>query len=216
MMDKTNFGKYIVIEGLDGAGTTTQVKMLSQYLFDKSKANDFVLTREPTMHCEKGREIRRRLTGNLLEHEKVNDDFGYWAALFVGNRKSHLENRVIPALKSGFHVISDRHMLSTLAYQSMQGGHISDLIQMHEGFYQPDLTIFVRVPAEIALNRIRQNRNTGLEYFESNLPRIAENYEKAISILKGKREVVVVDGTKSIDEVFSEIKTHVDKLFGYK
>ena len=91
-------GKFIVLEGLDGSGTTTQASRLVKYLFEADKANDVLLTRNPTKHSPYGRELRRRLIGSLLPGEEVIDDQEYWSDLFVNDRKWHLDNYVVPAL----------------------------------------------------------------------------------------------------------------------
>lgn len=209
-------GKFIVIEGLDGSGSTTQTVLLSRYLFEKDKSNVPVLTREPTSLNEYGREIRRRLKNELLQGEEVIDDFSYWAELFVNDRRWHLKNVVEANLKVGLSVISDRHMLSTLAYQSSQGGEMETLAEMHRGMLKPSLTIFLRIPLETSLQR-QDNRGGSAEYFEKEhiLRRVAENYEKAISLVGEIQNVVVVDGSLLVEEVFGLIKKEVDRLFDY-
>ena len=206
-------GMFIVFEGLDGSGTTTQAIKLSEYLFNKDKVHAPLLTREPTCLTSFGREIRRRLENKLLPHEQQIDDFEYWANLFVNDRRWHLDNIVIPNTKLGLPVISDRHMFSTLAYQSAQGGQMEYLIEKHSGMRPADLTIFLRVPAEVALARIQANREGTPEYFEKKkdfLLRTAENYERAISLIRDKHNVVIIDGTLPIEEVAKEIQRVVD------
>ena len=98
--DKMYAGKFIVFEGLDGAGTTTQAKELVSYLFDKGKHFVPILTREPTSHTVYGLEIRRRLKRELLPHEMEIHTFDYWANLFINDRKWHLDKVVVPNLKN--------------------------------------------------------------------------------------------------------------------
>jgi dTMP kinase len=99
-------GKFIVLEGLDGSGTTTQAYLITQYLFNVDKKNNILLTREPTSHSSYGRELRRRLTGKLLEGEKIINDFDYWADLFINDREWHIDNYIIPALNKGQQVVA--------------------------------------------------------------------------------------------------------------
>jgi dTMP kinase len=212
-------GKFIVFEGLDGSGTTTQAHLLNSYLFDKDKSNGLFLTREPNHYNEQGREIRRRLEGNLLPGEEVIDDFQYWADLFVGNREFHLTEYIIPNKLKGIHSISDRHTMSTLAYQSAQGGQMEHLVKMHENFQTPDLTLFVDVPASVALERIKKNREGTPEYFEAKesfLEHTANNYQKVITLVGDAHNVVTIDGTMSIDDVAKAVRTQIDNLFGYE
>jgi len=209
-------GKFIVIEGLDGSGSTTQAVLLAKYLFEKDKCHVPVLTREPTSLTSYGKEIRRRLKNELLPNEEVIDDFGYWADLFVKDREWHLKNIVEHNTKMSLSVISDRHMLSTLAYQSSQGGDIKKLVEMHNGFVRPDMTIFLRISVETALQR-QGKRGDSTEYFEKEhvLKKVAENYEKAISLIGEEQNVVIVDGSLTVEEVFNLIRNEVDKLYDY-
>lgn len=213
--DKMYAGKFIVFEGLDGAGTTTQAKELVSYLFDKGKHFVPILTREPTSHTVYGLEIRRRLKRELLPHEMEIHTFDYWANLFINDRKWHLDKVVVPNLKNGIQVISDRHMLSTLAYQSAQGGQMEQLAGLHDGFHTPDITFFLRVPVEVALERISRNRSGSPEYFEQKerLEQVAANYELAIALVGEKHKVVVIDGTFSKEEVSRQVQLHIDKLY---
>jgi len=213
-------GKFIVLEGLDGAGTTTQSSRLAKYLFEKEKRNTVLVTREPTDLSPNGKELRRRLRGELLSGEEVIHDAQYWADLFVNDRKWHLNEFVVPAVNRGQHVISDRHKLSTLAYQTTQGHDMDHLINMHNGLYLPDLTLFLDVSSKIALDRIniRGTGTVNAEYFERTdfLARVCDNYQVAIDKLKATENIAVIDGTKPIDDVEKLIQAEIDKLFGYK
>lgn len=209
-------GKLTVLEGMDGSGTTTQASLLVKYLFEKDKANNILLTREPTKHSPYGKELRRRLAGELLEGEEVIDDADYWADLFINDRKWHLDNFVLPALDKGQQVISDRHKLSTIAYQSAQGGDIDELIRKHEGLYVPDLTLLLDLSAEMCINRMAAMRGKQ-EYFEHlNLQeRIREQYLEAVEKLSKAENIAVLDGSKPIGEVAEEIRREIDLLYGY-
>ncbi|MBU1974260.1 MAG: dTMP kinase [Nanoarchaeota archaeon] len=191
-------GKFIVIEGLDGSGTTTQARLLAGYLFEKGKQYIPFLTREPTMLTPFGQELRRRLKNQLLPGEIIIHDSEYWANLYINDRRWHLQHIVEPNLAKGVQVISDRHMLSTLAYQTSQGGSMSNLIEKHQTMRKPDLTIFLRVPLETALQRIGI-RKDGTEYFEKKemLAKIHQAYEEAIQQVKTQQNIVIVATFKS-------------------
>ena len=208
-------GKFIVLEGLDGAGTTTQAFLLCKYLFEKHKANVPVLTREPTSLTPYGLEIRRRLKHELLPNETVIDDFKYWADLFVNDRKWHLSEIIESNLHKGLTIISDRHMLSTLAYQSAQGGQMEYLVSLHAGLTAPDLTLFLRVPVDVSLHRIMANRCGTPEFFEKKefLEKTAQNYVHAINLVGQQQKVAIIDGTLPIEEVHQQIRIEVDKLY---
>ncbi len=210
-------GKFIVLEGIDGSGTTTQAQRLTNYLFEKDKQNIVVLTREPTKLSIYGKELRRRLSHQLQEGEKEIHDPQYWTHLFISDRKWHLNHVVEQALRTGLQVISDRHKLSTIAYQSAQGVDMDELIRRHEGLYVPDFTLILDCPAEIAAQRMNKDRGAP-EYFEKLdfQKKVQSNYLLAADKLKDKEKIVVLEGAQSLDEVTKEIQREVDLLYGYK
>ena len=182
---------YIVIEGIDGAGTTTQTGMLATYLFNKSKDAMVLTTREPTMHTDAGLEIRRRLKQN----EPL--PLQQWADLFIKDRTYHLERIVQPAMNKGVHVLSDRNMLSTLAYQSNSENDIQFLYDKHQYLLQPDILIYLDVPPHVALQRMDRE----LDMFETQLDRVSKNYVAACTLYNA----TIIDGTQSIDDVHKSI-----------
>ncbi len=211
-------GKFIVLEGIDGSGTTTQTQLLANYLYERDKRNIILLTREPTELSREGQEVRRRLSGRLAPGEEVNHDPEYWTQLFIADRRWHLDQFVVPTVMRGGQVISDRHKLSTLAYQSAQGMNMDDLIRRHERFYQPQLTLVIDVPVAIALERIGKVRQGSPDYFERKdfQEKVRANYLLAVEKLPGTEPIVVLDGTKSIAEVAKAIQAEVNKLYGYQ
>jgi dTMP kinase len=203
MIKNTYSGKFIVVEGLDGSGKSAQVDLVINFL--KEEGKDVVVTREPTMESEAGRKIKQALKKEIvvepLELQK----------LYVQDRKEHLENKVIPALKEGKFVVSSRYAFSTFAYGYSDGLDVDLLIKMNEEFLLPDLTIMVDVKPESCIKRIK-GRGEPVELFEKleKLKKVNEIYKKINTMFKN---VVVVDGEKSIPEVFEEIKKEVIKLF---
>ena len=132
MIKNTYLGKFIVVEGLDGSGKSSQVDLLIEYL--KKNGKDVVVTKEPTMDSESGRKIKQALKKEIviepLELQK----------LYVQDRKEHLENKVMPALKEGKFVVSSRYAFSTFAYGYSDGLDVNLLIDMNKEFLLPDLT----------------------------------------------------------------------------
>ncbi len=108
-------GKFIVLDGIDGCGKGTQVKLLANYLFDSNKKNHVFLTREP-YHSEHYEEIRRLLKSGL----NPRDNAERLTELFVADRKVHVA-LIESLLSQGINVVSDRYKYSTLAYQQTQG-----------------------------------------------------------------------------------------------
>ena len=207
-------GRLIVLEGLDGAGTTTQVERLAAAL--RAEGHSVLTTREPS-DGPVGVQIRQALTGRLvlpggagaLAPETL-------ALLYAADRTDHLRAKVLPALEAGQVVLSDRSVLSSLAYQ---GASLSmEWVESINAFAVPaDLTLFVGVSIEVAARR-RAARGGPEELFdaEEKQRRISKQYEAAIR-LRGKREHVVrIDGDQTVEAVTAECLVQVRKLLGRK
>jgi dTMP kinase len=191
-------GLFVVFEGCDGSGNSTQSKLLADFL--KSEGRDVVLTKEPTEGYV-GRRIRdvlqKRASATPLELQQM----------FVADRREHMAALVEPALKSGKAVITDRYMFSTLAF----GGIDVDmelLRRMNSGFRVPDLTFVIDVPAEVSMERMKgrlRENGTKLELFEETekLRRVRENYLK---IAKLYPNVHVIDGNRPIEAVAADVR----------
>jgi dTMP kinase len=193
-------GLFIVIEGIDGAGLSTQASLLCQWLKNRGKA---ILTKEPTNGLIGG------LIKAVLKHEWKTDQKAL-QLLFSADRAHHLANEIIPALENGFHVVCDRYILSTLCYGNADGIDLDWLRSLNSKFLKPDITIILDVPPEVSLQRMKRARGKK-ELFEEveKLKNIRENY------LKLKDEfpnTFVVDATKKIEEVHEEIKRKVEKF----
>jgi dTMP kinase len=195
-------GKFIVVEGLDGSGKSVQIDLLVEYLKNKNK--EVIVTKEPTIESEAGRKIkqalRKEITVEPMELQK----------LYVQDRKEHLENKVIPALKQGKFVVSSRYAFSTFAYGHSDGLDVDLLVKMNDNFLLPDLTIIVDVSPESCVKRI-EGRGEEKELFEQKekLTRVNEVYKKIPEMFGN---VVAVNGEKSIPEVFSDIIIEVNRL----
>ncbi|MFH1968409.1 MAG: dTMP kinase [bacterium] len=202
-MEKGDYsGKFIVIEGLDGSGKNAQIDLLIGYLNQNGK--DVVITKEPTVESESGRKIKQALRNEIviepLELQK----------LYVQDREEHLRNKVIPALEKGKFVVSSRYAFSTFAYGFSDGLDVDLLVKMNNNFLLPDLTLVIDVSPESCMERI-EGRGEAKELFEKleKLKRVNEIYKRIPEMFEN---VVVVDGEKSIPEVFSDIKNKVNKL----
>lgn len=192
-------GKFIVFEGLDGSGQSTQAGLLRDSLV--KKGYKVVLTKEPTIDSEVGREIRKILD------EKIKSESKYLQELFTKDRKEHLNNLINPSLKEGKIVISDRYFFSTFAYGVADGLNLEWLIGLNNSFLLTDLTFFLKVSPEICIQRI-ERRGVEKKLFEKieKLKKVWETYE----LLPNRFEnVYMIDGEKSIKEVFSQVKNIV-------
>jgi len=202
-MIKNNYpGKFVVIEGLDGSGKSAQVDLVIDYL--KQKGKDVVVTREPTVDSEAGRKVKQ-----ALRHE-ISVEPLELQGLYVQDRKEHLENKVIPALKEGKFVVSSRYAFSTFAYGYSDGLDVDLLVKMNDNFLLPDLTIVVDVSPESCVQRI-EGRGEPKELFEKleKLAKVNEIYKKLPEMFEN---VFMANGERSIVEVFEDIKNIINKI----
>ena len=203
---KTNIysGKFIVFEGLDGSGQSTQVSLLGDFL--SKSGHHVILTKEPTMDSEAGKEIRKALD------EKVKLDSLELQKLFVQDRKEHLDKLIIPALDNGLFVISDRYFFSTFAFGVSDGLDLDELINMNDNFILPDITILLKVNPKVCIERI-EKRGEGVKLFEKEqkLAKVWQTY----SILPDRfKNIHMIDGEKPIKEVFKKVKEIMLPMIG--
>lgn len=195
-------GKFISIEGVDGCGKTTHAKLLSGWL--RSKGYRVLVTDEPTDGAI-GRVLKKSLQGRLKLPLAAE------ALLFAADRVQHVVELVKPALRAGKVVITERYLASSLAYQWARGLPLGWIKSINRGAPEPDLTIVIDLPPELALSRMRGGRR--LDRFEADLSlqhRVRSNYLTLAKRL-GFR---VVDGARGVDEVQADIRKLVAKLLG--
>lgn len=192
-------GRFFVLEGLDGAGTTTQCERLASEL--RARGFRVLVTREPS-DGPVGTMIRQALTGRLrLPGDKGPLAPETLALLFAADRTDHLHARVRPAIARGEIVLSDRYLLSSLAYQG-QALPMAWVEQANAFADAPDLTLFVEVTPATAARR-RAGRGGDAELFEAEVlqRRIARQYLAAIRRRARKERIARVDGNGSPEEV---------------
>jgi len=196
-------GRFIVLEGIDGAGTTTQAELLRTELGREGRQ---VLTTGEPSDGPIGTLIRQALTETLhppIQWGALSDDA--LALLFAADRLDHLRAQILPALERGQVVICDRYLLSSLAYQ----GSILPVDwveQINARAISPDLTIFLEVNAEIAAER-RASRGGKAELFENpeRQRKVIQQYLAAIRSRGGKERIARVDGNRPLAEVSAEV-----------
>lgn len=196
-MEKSPYpGKFVVFEGLDGSGQSTQSELLRGFLINKGY--DVILTKEPTPDSEAGKKIRKILDEEMKVTSKELQE------LMVQDRKEHLEKTIIPALKERKIVVSDRYFFSTFAFGSSDGLDLEWLIEINNQFLYPDITFLLKVNPEVCIERIKK-RGDKVALFEKRekLASVWETYK----ILPDKfKNIYVIDGEKSIEEVFKKVK----------
>ena len=188
----------------------TQISMLSDKL--KSLGYNVAITREPS-DGPVGELIRKWLRGGIGKYEIPPEA---QAMLYSADRVSHNENEVFPLLRHGCVVLSERYLPSTWAYQHYLGGIDEGLLHMlHENVLWPDLTIFLYVPPEIAMKRIRERlkENEEPEKFEKLdlLEKLASAYKEMYTKWK-EYGVVMIDGNRKIGAVFDDVWKAMNEL----
>jgi dTMP kinase len=195
-------GKFIVVEGLDGSGKNAQIDLLINFL--KEKGKEVVVTKEPTTESEAGRKVKQAL------RKEITVEPAELQGLYVQDRKEHLENKVIPALKEGKFVVSSRYAFSTFAYGHSDGLNVDLLVKMNDNFLLPDLTLIIDVSPESCMERI-EGRGEPKELFEKleKLSKVNEIYKKIPEMFEN---VAIINGERPIPQVFEDVKKEISKL----
>ncbi|MHB1651197.1 MAG: dTMP kinase [Desulfitobacteriaceae bacterium] len=201
----TKRGRFIVVEGVDGSGISTQAARLSQWLEIRNRQK-VLLTKEPT-DGPVGLLLRQALNKRLQGFSPE-----VLALLFAADRLDHIAQQVLPALGQGNDVVCDRYLWSSLAYQ---GQDIDQewIKAINSKTHSPDITIFIRVEPEVTLDRINRNRfQVDLFEQETILHRVLANFDMLVQAAQERGErVIVIDGAKTIDTVTAEIIQLLDK-----
>ncbi len=193
-------GRFINIEGLDGCGKSTQMKLLARWL--RLKGHKVLMTQEPTLGPI-GKIVSRVLRGEL--RVPVASE----ALLFAADRLQHVEGVIVPSVASGKIVINGRYTPSSIAYQSARGIPIGWMRKINEMAPNPDLTILIDVPAEVASARMDGSRQPDAFDSDLKLQRRVRRAYLGISKLYGMR---VVDGTRPVGEVQADIRKLVNGI----
>jgi dTMP kinase len=200
---------FIVFDGIDGCGKSTQLSKLHDYLFKKDKRIRILSTREPT-YSKYGMAIRKMLT----EHKDPYSESDKLLDLYVKDRKVHLDKVVKPFLDMKDNNISivlcDRYYYSTIVYQHAQGVDLKKVIELNKNFLKPDLTIILDLDPETALHRISKERK--IEKFEKIefMKKLRQNFLKLKEALDDN--IVFIDASGSQEQTFDKIKNEIDKI----
>jgi dTMP kinase len=198
-------GKFIVIEGIDGAGTTTQAAKLAQWM--RGKGMNVHLTMEPSKG-DTGVLIRNILTGKTGLPDRHLGAHAL-ALLFAADRLDHLAREIDPKIREGVHVVSDRYLLSSLAYQSLEC-ETEWVENLNREARPPELTLLLDLDPEISMKRVG-SRYLWPELFEEMeiQKKIRKLYLKQVHELYSEQSIIVIDGAPGIEEVHKAIRKEV-------
>ncbi|HYZ91152.1 MAG TPA: dTMP kinase [Actinomycetota bacterium] len=195
--------RFVVLEGLDGAGTTTQAGLLADAL--RGRDLRVCLTSEPT-DGPLGRVLRAHIAGELTLDPRTA------ALTFTADRSDHLARLVRPALAAGDWVVCDRYLLSTLAYQGLDVAR-EWVLAASRDFDAPDLTVFLDVPDEALAERIRARGPADRYEAPAFAARLRASYLDSIELLRDAgHRIEEVDGNAEPQAVLEEVLRRLDAL----
>lgn len=198
-------GLFITFEGGEGAGKSTILKMISEYLTNEKI--EYISTREPG-----GIKISESIREIILDSNNTEMDERCEALLYAAARRQHLVERVLPALSEGKVVLCDRFIDSSLAYQGYARGIGMENVWNINSFAidknMPDLTIYFDIDPKIGLKRIEANserevNRLDLEKLEFHY-KVRDGYK--ILAEKYNERIVEIDASKDVQEVFNDVK----------
>lgn len=216
MAEEQSDGVFVVFEGIDGAGTTTQADRYARWLREKRRLAH--VTREPSSG-PMGSLLRLALTHRVTLPAGHRD--AILALLFAADRLDHVQAEIAPHLRDGYVVISDRYDLSSIIYQSIgaeEGPERASLVawirECNRHARRPDVTVVLDVSADVAAQR-RRIRGGASELFEEAelQSRLAQAYLKAEWYLPGDR-IVHVDGDADADTVTAAVQRALSPYVG--
>jgi dTMP kinase len=196
-------GRLIVVEGIDGAGKSTQVRRLAEAL--RRDGRSVVESREPT-DGPWGRKIRASAAAGRMS---LDDELH----AFIEDRKEHVARVIEPALARGDIVLLDRYYFSTIAYQGARGGDVDVIRRMNEAVApRPDLVLLIDFDPQAGLRRIRESRG--------DVPDDFERLDQLEAIRAIFRELAAddptlfrtIEGDRPPDAVFEDLSAHVRQL----
>lgn len=205
-------GLFIVMEGPDGSGKTTQINLLKEYL--EEAGYECIITREPGGTVI-GEEVRQLILNP--EHKEMSPVTEM--LLYAASRAQLVHEVIGPALEEGKIVISDRFVDSSIVYQGIARklgiSTVSAVNAPGIGIYRPDGIFFIDLSEAEGLRRKKEQKNLdrmeqeGIDFHHM----VSEGYRK---VLSGRPEVMKIDGGRSIDTIQKKIRNHVDELLKKK
>ncbi len=195
-------GFFIVLEGIDGVGKTTQARMLVKYL--EKHGHPSVYTTEPTKWSPYGKKLRESFFAP--QRLPAKEEF----SLFLKDRVVHVEKEIIPAMNDGKIVVCDRYYYSSAAYQGSRGLDWQMIIKENEkNVFPPNLVFLLDIPIHVAIERITNGRKEGINSFErrDSLEKVRHIYSKIYQ--EFSYLITLVDGTKSVTDIHEDIVKRV-------
>lgn len=204
-------GKFIVFEGSDGSGKTTVLDRVKKHL--DTKEIDYVMTREPG-----GTAISEDIRAILLDKGNQEMTPMTEALLYAAARAQHVEEFILPNIEQGRLVISDRYVMSSLAYQAygrrLAYEEVKNINDYATGRLKPDYTIFLNVDPITVLNRKKKNVEADRleEESESYHERVYKGYQEMIA--DQGSSFILIDASRNLEEVTAEVIKKLEEIIG--
>jgi dTMP kinase len=203
-------GLFIVLEGIDGAGTTTQAQRLAASV--RACGRTVRVTREPS-DGPIGAMLRQVMSGRLVSPDGRAPGWETMALLFAADRMDHVASEIEPFVAQGGVVISDRYDASSLGYQSVSSGTATGSLDwirtLNCHAKRPDLTLVLDVPSEIAASR-REARGEAAQMYEQNeVQRALAAFYRALHLHMPGDRIEIIDGSLAQEAVTSALLAHV-------
>ncbi len=205
-------GKFIVIEGCDFTGKSTQIKKIASFLREHGVKH--ITTREPGGTVF-GEQIRELLLGNGKKVDAMTE-----ILLFMASRNEHIAAKIVPMLNSGISVVCDRYFASTFVYQSiLRNIPVETVISLQNMLMNatPSLTIILDMEPLQIISRMETVRFKGFNSYDSKdiseVTKIRNGFLEFADKFKTSHNVVVVNANQSYDGVSNAVMEQVKKIF---
>lgn len=202
---------FIVFEGIDSSGKSTQADLLKDYFLTRKELA--VISPEPSNGII-GNLIRQALKQRVI-FSRDRDLFDrQMAYLFAADRHDHLYNDidgVFKLIKNNYHVISTRYYFSSLAYNCDTVEQFEFIKKLNDRFPNPDITIYIDIPIEISLARLQERSLQEIYENKTKLTKVREQYQQIFSSYNGK--VIILDGTQNKYKIHQQITDFIQKNY---
>ena len=205
-----NKNLFIVLEGIDGSGSSTQSELLKEYFI--SQGQKAVISPEPSSGII-GNLIRQALKKRILFTKDTDLFDEQMAYLFAADRHDHLYNDVdgvFKLIKDGLHVISTRYYFSSLAYNCQTPEEFNFVSKLNHKFPNPDLAIYIDISPEVSLSRIKDRSLKEVYETQNKLTKVRQNYQHIFANYGDN--LLIVDGTEDRKKISRKIISRIENL----
>lgn len=202
---------FIVFEGIDCSGKSTQAEMLKNYFTTRSEPA--VISSEPSNGII-GNLIRQALKKRIVFSREQNLFDEQMAYLFAADRHDHLYNEidgVFALIKNNYHVISTRYYFSSLAYNCETPDKFAFIKKLNDRFPNPDLTIYLDLPIEVSLARLKERSLKEVYETKNKLTKVRSQYQQIFAEYDG--QAISIDGTQKTQQIQEQILEFIHANF---